>query len=108
MLVSDTTTGQSRRVMAQARAYRTATIETVKRRVGSFNQLLSAYRDNPQFALNRWWVEAREEILNSPTAEKHYITPGKGKTILKINRDADLIRQIDRELMRKRPGPAGK
>jgi len=107
VLVSDATTGTARRVLADARAYRTATIEAVKRRVNSFNKLLSAYRNNRQFALRRWWVETREEILNSPTAEKHYVTPGSGKTVIRINRDADVVRKIDEELLKKKKASAG-
>jgi len=41
-------------------------------------------------------VEAREEILSNPTAEKHYVTEAGPKIVLKLNRDSDIIRQTRR------------
>ncbi|HUS91148.1 MAG TPA: hypothetical protein VM695_04825 [Phycisphaerae bacterium] len=107
VLVSDATQATARQMFTDARSYRTATIERVKERLKNFKGLLSAYRSNPQFALNRWWVEAREEILNYPTAEKHYITPGEGRTVLRINRDGDIVREIDKALLKEKSQEAG-
>ena len=100
VLVSDELQGQARRVLGEARAARSMVIQAVKGRLERFRRRLSAYRANPEFVLNRWWMETREEILNSPTAEKHYITPGGPKTILRISRDPEMVRQIDRAWLR--------
>ena len=75
--------------------------------MSSFDKLLQAYRANPEFALNRWWVETREEVLGYPTAEKHYIMPGGPKTILRISRDPDMIRQMDRAWLKSKKGKQG-
>jgi len=104
VLVSDATEGTARRALTDAMSYRTSTLEAVKRRVNSFRELLSAYRRNPEFALERWWVETREEILAYPTAEKHYITPGREKTVLYIGRDSETVQKIDEELLKARKG----
>ncbi|MCD6303492.1 MAG: hypothetical protein J7M21_00850 [Planctomycetes bacterium] len=106
VLLSGAVKGDARTVLADARAYRTRTIETVKRRVSTFQSLLEAFRRNPSFTLNRWWVETREAILSQPTAEKHYLTPGR-KTVLRINRDAGIVKQVDRALLEKKNKSTG-
>ncbi len=107
VLVSDELQGHARRVLGEARAARSSVIQAVKSRLDRFNKRLSAYRDNPEFVLDRWWMETREEILNSPTAEKHYIMPGGPKTILRISRDPDMIRQMDRAWLKSKKGKQG-
>jgi len=109
VLVSDATEGQVRRVLREARSYRAGTIQGVKSRVAHFKKNLPAYRRNPAFMLDRWWMETREAILGQATAEKHYIPPGGPKTVLRISRDPEIIRQTDRARMRAGTGqkPAG-
>jgi regulator of protease activity HflC (stomatin/prohibitin superfamily) len=96
VLESETTIGAARAMLSAANVYRANTIEAVKRRVTDFEQRLAAYEANPAFAMNRWWNEAREEILSNPTAEKHYVTEAGPKIVLKLNRDSDIIRQTRR------------
>jgi len=96
VLESETTIGASRAMLSAANAYRANTIEAVKRRVTDFQRSLAAYEANPSFAMNRWWDEAREEILSNPTAEKHYVTEAGPKIILKLNRDSEIIRETRR------------
>ncbi len=100
VLLSDETEGQARRVLREARTYRTARIQSVKRRVSDFLALLPAYRKNPGFVLSRWWMEAREAILDYPTAEKHYVPPGEGKTVLYLGRDPDTVKAVDEALLK--------
>jgi len=107
VLVSDELQGQARRVLGEARAARSSIIQGVKSRLERFRKRLSAYRDNPEFVLDRWWMETREEILNSPTAEKHFIMPGGPKTILRISRDPDMARQTDRAWLGSKQGKPG-
>jgi len=96
VLVSDVTTGEARAILSSASAYRTDTIQAVKKRVTDFLQRMPAYQENPSFATNRWWDETREEILSNPTAEKHYLTESDQKIILRLNRDSEIIRQTRR------------
>ena len=107
LLVSDELQGQARRILREARTARSSVIQAVKSRLDRFRKHLPAYRHNGEFALNRWWVETREEILSSPTAEKHYIPPGGPKTILRINRDPDMIRETDRAWLKSKQGNQG-
>ena len=50
--------------------------------------------------LERLWAAARDEILDSPTVEKFYLTLGSGKTILRINRDPRVVKEILREQLK--------
>ena len=100
VLSSEMTIGKARKLISEAGSYRANTIETVKRRVADFEQRLVAYEKNPSFAMNRWWDEVREAVLSNPTAEKHYITEGDQKIVLKLNRDLDIIRETQRALLR--------
>lgn len=102
VLVSEST-GQASRALGLARRRSTQTIQSVQRRVQRFNELLPEYLRAPQFMIQRLWDEVREQILSSPTVEKHYVPTGKNKTILRINRDPEMIRQIRGELLRKKP-----
>jgi len=101
VLVSGSTVGEASRIIAEAQGYRTAAVEVVKQRVRRFQELLPAYEKAPDFVTRRLWAEAREEILSSPQAEKHYIPPGDGKTVLRIDRDPEIVRQIRRAMLEK-------
>jgi len=97
VLGSATTTGDVRTQLREARTDVTKKIMApVKNRVTDFEQRLAAYEPNPSFVMNRWWDEAREEILSNPTAEKHYVTEAGPKIVLKLNRDSDIIRETRR------------
>ncbi len=109
VLASGSTVGDASGVIAEAQGYRTSTIEAVKQRVKRFNELLPAYRKAPSFTMKRLWDETREEILSSAKVEKHYITSGAGRTVLRIDRDPAITRAIRRALMEtsKEGGPGG-
>jgi modulator of FtsH protease HflK len=93
--------GQVSQVLGEARSDRTANIQEAQARAKDFSERLPAYLKDPKDVLERWWVAAREEILNYPTAEKHYITADDSKTILRIGRDPEIERKIRDELMKK-------
>jgi membrane protease subunit HflK len=98
VLLSNETGGEASKIIAEARAYRTATIQRVKGRLERFNELLPEYRKTPELMLQRLWATVREEILNSPTVEKFYLSLGGDKTVVRINRDPDVVNQILKEL----------
>jgi regulator of protease activity HflC (stomatin/prohibitin superfamily) len=95
------TGGQASRIIAEAEAYRTTTIQRVTARVQRFHELLPAYEKTPDMLLQRLWTDVRESILNSPTVEKFYLTFGPDKTVLKINRDPKVVAEIERALKAK-------
>ena len=98
-VLGEDATGEVSTILSDARTYRNALVQRVRGRVERFKKKLPAYRENPRFAIDRWWMEVREDLLASPTAEKHFITLGEGKTVLRINRDPDIARQSEREWM---------
>jgi regulator of protease activity HflC (stomatin/prohibitin superfamily) len=93
--------GEVSRILGEARSDRTATIQEAKTRAKDFSERLPAYLKNPKDVLDRWWAAAREEILDNPTAEKHYITADDSKTILRIGRDPKIEQAIRDQLMKK-------
>jgi len=100
VILSRTTAGQASKIIAEARTYRTATIQRAKSRAERFMELLPEFKKNPQFMLERLWASVREEILDSPTVEKIYLTSGESKTVLRINRDSETAKQIMRERLK--------
>ncbi len=99
--------GEVRSVIAEAQAYRNSVVEVVRGRAKKFTELLDEYRRYPDFMLQRLWADAREEILTSPTVEKFYISSGP-KTILRVSRDPDILRQVLREQLKARKENSGK
>ncbi len=100
-LRSNETGGQAARIIAEAEAYRTTTLQRVKGRVERFRELLPAYEKTPELLLQRLWIDVREAILNAATNEKFYLTLGPDKTILRINRDPKVAAEIERALKAK-------
>lgn len=101
VLRSNETGGQAARIIAEAETYRTTTIQRVKGRVERFQELLPAYEKTPDLMLQRLWVEVRQSILAAPTNEKFYITLGPGRTVLRLNRDPQVVAEIERALKAK-------
>jgi len=101
VLRSHDTGGQAARIIAEAEAYRTTTIQRITARVQRFRELLPAYEKTPDMLLQRLWTDVRESILNSPTVEKFYLTFGPDKTMVKINQDPNVLAEIQRALKAK-------
>jgi membrane protease subunit HflK len=104
VLLSNEIGGEASKIIAEARSYRTATIQRVKSRAERFGELLPEYRKAPELMLQRLWATVREEILNSPTVEKFYLSLGGDKAVVKINRDPDVANQILKELKAAKQG----
>jgi len=100
VLVSDETKGDASRIINEARSYRTSIVQRVAERVKRFNELLPEYEQAPQLTLERLWVSVQDEILTSPGIEKLYISPGKGRTILRISRDPEVVKELLRERLK--------
>jgi len=100
ILTSSTTGGMAAERINLARTYKTRVIQAAESRAKRFQDLLAEYEKTPQFWLERRWADVRDAILSSPTTEKYYVTMGDQKTILKINQDPDVKREIRREILR--------
>ncbi len=104
VLRSSETGGEAAQKIATAEAYRTTIIQQAKARAKQFNELLPAFNETPELMLERLWADVREAVLDSPTIEKYYLTPGSGKTVLKISRDPKVVAEITREETKKDTG----
>jgi len=99
VLLSNRVGGQAARIIAEARSDRTAIEQRVLSRAKRFRELLPEYQASGQFLLDRLWAQTRDRILDSPTVEKVLMTTGgKHPTVLRINRDARVASEIEREL----------
>jgi len=99
--------GQAGKIIAEAKAYRTQVIQNAEARSKRFEDLLEEFRKTPQFMLERLWRDVRDEILSSPTIEKHYLRPGGGKAVLYVNRDPEIAKKIQREELKKKQDGQG-
>lgn len=94
VLQSDRTRGQASAMLAQAKSEKGNYIESVKSRERRFQETLAEYNSAPQLMLERLWASTRDEILQSNLVEKLYITLDKDKTIVQINRDSRVVKEI--------------
>ncbi len=101
VLTSNFVSGQASRVLSQARADKTDIIESAKSRYRLFAELLPEFEKNPEFLMERLWASTREEILESPLAEKVYLeTSSTAKTTIRINQPPSHARAIKREILK--------
>jgi regulator of protease activity HflC (stomatin/prohibitin superfamily) len=101
-------TGKARDMIASAEREKQVRLEAVRAQVNRFNAELAAFGSDPQFVMERLWADVRSAILDSPTVEKIYITPGAGKTLIKIGRSQQTMREIEaNKLKDTRPGAPG-
>ena len=52
--------------------------------VRRFKSILPEYRDNPQLAIDRRWLEAYQTVLARPDTEMMYIPEGLGELMVKL------------------------
>ena len=101
VLASNLVSGQASRLLSQARADKTDIIESAKSRYRLFAELLPEFEKNPEFLMERLWASTREEILESPLAEKVYLeTSSTAKTTIRINQPPSHARAIKREILK--------
>jgi len=100
VLLSHQTGGDARGIIEQAQGKRVATVQRARTTLDNYNKSLPGYLENPDFMLNRLWAEARDSIFQMPTLERFYLTETDGKTVLRLSRDPDLFRRLQRELMK--------
>lgn len=100
VLLSNSTGGEAAAMIADAKAYKTQIIQSTESRAKRFEELLDRYEKTPKFLLERLWADTRDEILSGPTIEKYYITSGDQKTVLQLNRDPGVVKEIQNELLK--------
>lgn len=102
ILTDSRTSGQASRLLAEARAQSTATVESVKGRVNEFQMLLAEFQRSPEVLMERKWLATREEILDHPLVSKYYLLPSDQKTVLRINPDPEILKQIRAEMQKEK------
>ncbi len=93
--------GEASQILVQAQANRTAIEESVKRRVEQFRTALPDYAKYGDFVLQRRLADVLDKVLGYPLVEKFYIPPGKEKMVLRVGREPENTRLIQREEMKK-------
>lgn len=88
------TGGEVSRLITDAEARKTRTIEDAKRRAQRFEELYVQYRKNPEVFLSKMWADVRDDILDAPTNQKFYYTPGPLGTVLYLSHDPRVVNEI--------------
>jgi modulator of FtsH protease HflK len=99
-LLSLSAQGQVTAILSAASTYRDARRGAVIARAGTLQKLLANYDQSPDFFLQRFWMEAKQEMLQSPGVVKWFITPGEGKTLLQINTPPEILKSIQQWYLR--------
>lgn len=87
--------GEVSEIIRTADADRTAVIQRAQRRAQQFGELLAQYRQAPDVFLHKLWSQAYDEVISQPTNTKYYLAPGPdGRTVLRINPDPEVLRQM--------------
>lgn len=95
-----TTGGDASRILAEARAYKTQVVESVKSRARKFAELRPEFERDPDIMMQYLWAETRGEILSRSGVEKYIIPPGRQKAVLRIRRPPEIAREIEREALK--------
>ena len=95
LMDKENTSGQARKIISEAEAYRTAVVQRARQGLDEFQKLLPAYKANPELTLSRRWTQAAQEILSAKKAVKIYV-PGGGRYVLNVTLDPNVIRRLKR------------
>ena len=90
VLLSHDLGGQASKLISDAWAQAKETGERVKARLEQYERLWPEYERSPELTIARLWAAVREQVL-AAAAEKYYISTGKGKTVIRINRDPKIV-----------------
>ena len=94
ILVRATTGGEVRKIIANAEATKTRTIQNAEQRAKRFRELLVHYKKAPTVFLEKTWADVLDEVLQGPTVEKIYISPGQKGMILHLNQDPRIASEL--------------
>ncbi|MCD4825351.1 MAG: hypothetical protein K8S55_12210 [Phycisphaerae bacterium] len=100
-LTSATTGGDVSKIIAEAEADKTRTIQNARKRARQFTELHEKYLQAPELFLEKTWANVLDEILNAPTATKWMLSPGDKGMVIHLNRDPKTVQEIRNYLRRK-------
>lgn len=95
LLMSSETTGNARRTIDEALAYRAEVIQRARQADERFSKLLPAYRTTPELTISREWTQAAQDILSGESIVK-WNWPGNIKSVLYVHMDPDVARDLKR------------
>ena len=96
-LLSNAVGGEAFKIIADARTAVTTIKQNLEGRTKRFDELKTEYLKNPRFMLDSLWAQARQELLNDPSLIKFYVNAAGGKTVITVNHDPDMIREIQKK-----------
>ena len=79
-LLANEATGEAAQLIQLARTYRENVVQEVQAEVQRFQQMLPAYRSDPESLVTALWLETQKDILGNKRIEKYFIDPN-GKEI---------------------------
>jgi len=100
VLVSGQITGEVRPIIAGAETAVTVMLDALDGRVNRYEGLKAEFEARPDFVIDRLWAATRDDVLGKVTVEKYYVT-GDRKLILRIDRDPEAARRLQRALLDK-------
>lgn len=99
VLSSNTVGGQASQIINEATTYANRIEQRAEARLTEYLRLLPEYKRAPELTVQHLWAAVRQEIL-AAAEEKYYISKGKGRTVLHINRDPEMAKEQQREKFR--------
>jgi regulator of protease activity HflC (stomatin/prohibitin superfamily) len=102
VLMSSSAGGEVSVIRGQAIAANAQIVKGVEGRLAVFRSTLPGFLQSPARTMELRWADVREAILSWPTVEKYYLSLDDGKTIVRLNADPEIRKQIYLDLMRAR------
>ncbi|MCK5114554.1 MAG: hypothetical protein KAR11_07320 [Phycisphaerae bacterium] len=93
-LTSATTGGEVVEIIKNAETAKTKVIQNAAKRGNTFDKLYADYTKAPQLFLETEWANTIDQIFAEPTVVKNYITIGKDGTVLRIDQDPRIKKEI--------------
>ena len=95
LMNKDRIKGQTRKIIHEAEAYRTAAVQRAKQAEDQFQKLLSAYEANPEVTISMLWNQTAQEILSRQEVLK-IMVPGSRPFVLYPRQDPDVLQRLAR------------
>ncbi len=101
-LTGSSITGEAKTLVSKAMSDQVYIKQTMEARAATYASMKDQYLSNPEFVLDKLWLEARGDILSQPSVLVYYLDASDGKTTIKINHDPDILRQLQEQLIKER------
>lgn len=96
VLASNAARGEVAGLIAAALAHKKNVVQKVAAWADRFEKIYPEYRKGPAFLIARIWATTLEKLFQTKLLEVYYLPLDKGKTNILINRDPEVVRQLER------------